>query len=96
MRIRRFNENDQISKERVDEIVKDLREFSDILEGKQKEIVSLIEELGRYTTEDAKKIDDVGNSITALQIVKDDLANSIDKIDNAVLDLEKYNPFLLV
>ena len=95
MRIRRFNENDQISKERVDEIVKDLREFSDILEGKQKEIVSLIEELGRYTTEDAKKIDDVGNSITALQIVKDDLANSIDKIDNAVLDLEKYNPFLL-
>ena len=42
MRIRRFNENDQISKERVDEIVKDLREFSDILEGKQKEIVSII------------------------------------------------------
>lgn len=96
MRIRRFNENDQISKERVDEITKDLREFSDILEGRQKEIVSLIDELGRYTTEDTKKIDDIGNSITALQIVKEDLKNSIDKIDNAIVSLEKYNPYFLL
>lgn len=95
MRIKRFNENDQISKERVDEVVKDLKEFSSVLDSRLKGIVSLIDELGRYAGEKGE-IDEIDDSISALRLARQDIESSLGKIDDAVAGLEKYNPFLLL
>ena len=95
MRIRRFNENDQISKERVDEVVKDLKEFSSVLDSRLKNIVSLIDELGRYAGEKGE-IDEIDDSISALRLARQDIESSLGKIDDAVAGLEKYNPCLLL
>ncbi len=88
MRIKRFNENanEKLSDNRVDDIIKDLREFEGIITSKKKVIEGLLNEL------DGK----AENSIPSLQKIEKSLTTTSEEIDTIIVDLEKYkNDYLL-
>lgn len=87
MRIRRFNENRQVGKERLDEIVKDLSEFLSLLDAKQKQILSISQEIGDMGLDDA---------ITALQLANGSLSTASSKIDDSVAAIKKHDPYEFV
>lgn len=93
MRIKRFFENEEIdiSTERVGEIIESLREFTNVIVNKNKEIDSYINELNNYKNQSKKGNDQIDDSISALQIIKNDLDNSIDKTDTVINNLMDYN-----
>ena len=93
MRIRKFNEDEQvdISSERVDEIIKDLKDLSSIIDNKSKMIEGLLNELGNYKNQSKKGNDQIDDSIAALQVIKGDIGNCSDKIDTVVNNLVDYN-----
>ena len=93
MRIKRFNESDQvdISSDRVEEIVKKLKEMISSLEDKNKTIESLSNEFNNYVSNSQKGNDQIDDSIFALQILEKNFSDSIEKIDTIVQNLESYN-----
>ena len=93
MKIKRFNESDQIdiSSERVDEILEELKDFFAIIIDKSKSVDSLINEFSNYRSQSEKGNDQIDDSIAALQIIKKDLDDCSDKIDTTVNNLESYN-----
>jgi len=93
MKIKRFNENEQvdISAERVNEIIEELKDFSAIMNDKSKYVESLLNELGNYKSESTKGNDQIDDSIAALQIVKKDADDCVDKIDTIVNNFLDYN-----
>ena len=72
MKIKRFNEAEQldISNERVDEIVENVKDFVANLSEKQKMVDSLISEFSNYKSDSSKGNDQVDDSIASLQYVK--------------------------
>jgi len=93
MRIKRFNESTEqvdISPERVEEIAKELKEMTSILDDKIKTIESLSNEFDEYKNNSQKGNDQIDDSIFALQVVKKDLDDSLDKIDTILQNLESY------
>jgi methyl-accepting chemotaxis protein len=92
MRIKRFNESTEvdISPERVEEITKELKEMTSILDDKIKTIESLSNEFDEYKNNSQKGNDQIDDSIFALQVVKKDLDDSLDKIDTILQNLESY------
>lgn len=93
MRIKRFNENEQIdiSSDRVDEISKDLKELSAELDSKNKLIESLLNEFNNYKSDSQKGNDQIDDSIFALQVLKKNFEDSLDKIDTVVQNLQSYD-----
>ena len=95
MRIKRFNEaaTEQldISPERVGEIIEDLRDFVSTIEDKNKMVESYINELNNYKNKSKKGNDQIDDSIAALQVVKKDLDDSLDKADTIINNLMDYN-----
>ena len=93
MKIKRFNESEQvdISSERVNEIIEELKDFSDIMSDKSKYVDALLNELNNYKSESTKGNDQIDDSIAALQIVKKNADDSNDKIDTIVNNLLDYN-----
>jgi len=93
MKIRRFNEDEQvdISSERVNEIIEELKEFSDIMNDKSKYVEALLNELNNYKSDSTKGNDQIDDSIAALQVIKKDADDSADKIDTVVNNLLDYN-----
>ena len=93
MKIKRFNENEQvdISAERVNEIIEELKDFSAIMNDKSKYVESLLNELDNYKSESTKGNDQIDDSIAALQIVKKDVDDCVDKIDTIVNNFLDYN-----
>lgn len=93
MKIKRFNESEQvdISSERVNEIIEELKEFSAIMSDKSKYVDALLNELNNYKSESTKGNDQIDDSIAALQIVKKNADDSNDKIDTIVNNLLDYN-----
>jgi len=92
MRIKRFNESEQvdISTERVDEIIVELKELTSMLDSKQKMVDSFISEFNDYKNKSDKGNDQIDDSIAALQVIKKELENSVDKTDTVVNNLESY------
>ena len=92
-RIKRFNESEQVdvSTERVDEILVDLKELTSTLYDKKKMIDSLISELNNYKNKSDKGNDQIDDSIAALQVIMKDLENSTDKTDTVIGNLQSYN-----
>ena len=82
MKIKRFLESEEvdISTERVGEIIEDLREFTSTIEDKNKMVESYINELNNYKNQSKKGNDQIDDSIAALQVVKKDLDDSLDKV----------------
>lgn len=93
MKIKRFNEDEQvdISSERINEIMEDLKDFVSIMEDKSKYVESLLNELNNYKSDSKKGNDQIDDSIAALQIVKKDVDDCNDKIDTIVNNLTDYN-----
>ena len=92
MKIRRFNEDDQvdISSERVNEIIDELKDFAAIMSDKSRYVESLINELNDYQNDSSKGNDQIDDSIAALQIVKKDSDDCVDKIDTIVNNFLDY------
>ena len=93
MKIKRFNESEQvdISSERIEEILDNLKQLSSTLEDKGKFVDSLINELNNYKSDSQKGNDQVDDSVAALQVIKKDLDNSLDKTDTVLTNLMDYN-----
>lgn len=92
MKIRRFNESEQneISENRVSEIIDELTEFNSNLDAKNKSIESLISELTNFKNESDKNNDQIDDNIALLQLIRKDLEESIDKIDNVLVNFNSY------
>lgn len=93
MRIKRFNETEQvdISSDRIDEMIKELKEMSGELESKTKLVESLTNELTNYKSDSQKGNDQIDDSIFAFQVIKKNLDDSLDKIDTVVQNLQSYD-----
>jgi len=90
--LKRFNEKQEIldlSPERLEEIDKSLSEFSSELSYKLELIDSYLNELENYTTEDGEN-DQIDESILSLQLVKKNLEEALDKVDNTTNQLKDY------
>lgn len=93
MKIKRFFESDQldISTERISEMMDELKDFIANIEDKSKTIDALGTELSNYKNNSTKSNDQVDDSIAALQVIKKDLDDCIDKLDTVVNNLDSYN-----
>ena len=93
MKIKRFNEDEQvdISTERVNEMVEQLRDFASMMNDKSKLVESLINELNNFRSDSKKGNDQIDDSLAALQVIKKDIDDSSDKIDTVVNNLLDYN-----
>jgi len=94
MKIRRFFEAEEqkdIATERVEEILKELKEFTDQLEEKSKFTDALETELSNYKNLSNKSNDQIDDSIAALQIIKKNVDDSIDKLDTVITNIQNYN-----
>lgn len=95
MKIKRFNEsieeNIDISQERVGEIIEELKDMLSIFEDKTKTIESYTNEFNNYKSNSKKGNDQIDDSIAALQVIKKDLDNTIDKVDTVINNLVSYN-----
>ena len=93
MRIKRFNESEtvDISSERVEEILSELNQAASAIEHKSKLVDSLVNELNDYVNQSQKGNDQIDDSIFALQVIKKDLDDSLDKIDTIVKNMNDYS-----
>lgn len=94
MKIRRFNENSEeinISSERVNEIVDELRDFMSIIDEKSRYSEAILNELNNYRSESRKGNDQIDDSIAAFQLIKKDLDDTIDKLDTIINNFLDYN-----
>lgn len=93
MKIKRFNESEvnDISHERVNEIIEELKDFSDKINDKSIYIESLLNEFNNYKSQSVKGNDQIDDSIIYLQIIKKDIKNSNDKIYKIINNLNGYN-----
>jgi septal ring factor EnvC (AmiA/AmiB activator) len=83
MKIRRFNEGEQvdISSERINEVLDELKDFTSLMDEKSKYVESLLNELNNYKSESKKGNDQIDDSIAALQVMKKDIDDCVDKIN---------------
>jgi hypothetical protein len=93
MKIKRFNESEEldISQERVGEIISELREYLSDLESKSELTDSLLNEFNGYKGQSKKGNDQIDDSIAALQVIKNDITCSIDKVDTIINNLMSYS-----
>ncbi len=91
--LRKYNESEQIdiASDRVEEINKQLKDFISIMDEKSKYVDSLINELDDYKSSSMRSNDQIDDSIAALQVMKKDIDDCMDKIDTVVNNLEDYN-----
>ncbi len=94
MRIKRFNESTEqvdISSDRIDEMMTQLKETVASLDDKNKFIESLENELNNYKSDSQKGNDQIDDSIFALQVIKKNISDSLDKIDTVIQNLQNYD-----
>ena len=93
MKIKRFNESEEvdISSDRVQEILKNLKELSSQLSNNSKMIESLQNELNNYKSNAKKGNDQIDDSISTAQELKSFLDDCLDKTDSIVNNLNNYD-----
>jgi uncharacterized phage infection (PIP) family protein YhgE len=94
MRIKRFNEATEqvdISSERIDELMSELKETISTIDSKNKFIESLENELNDYKNDSQRGNDQIDDSIFALQVIKKNLSDSLDKFDTIINNLQSYD-----
>lgn len=93
MKIKRFNESEEvdISTERTGEIIEDLKSMLSSFDDDVKKVELYLNELNNYKSNSKKGNDQIDDSISALQIIRKDLDNSIEKIDTIINNLIDYN-----
>jgi hypothetical protein len=94
MKIRKFNEAEDIndiSPDRTNEIIEDLRKTIVFLEQKVENIDSYLNELGNFQNTKKSQNDQIDDAIANLQLVRGALKDSITNLDNSTISLEDYN-----
>ena len=93
MKIKRFNEDDQvdISPERIEEVLSELRDFASSMNDKSKSVEALLNVFGNFQGQSKKGNDQIDDSIASLQVIKKDVDDCIDKIDTVINNLVDYN-----
>lgn len=93
MRIRRFNENEQVDipSERIEDILSNLREFATLMSDKSKYVDSILNEFNNFKSQSKRGNDQIDDSILSLQIIKKNIDDCIDKIDTVINNLVDYN-----
>jgi uncharacterized phage infection (PIP) family protein YhgE len=93
MKIKRFNEDEQvdISSERVNEILDNLKDFISLMDDKSKYVELLLNELKIKKRDSKKGNDQIDDSIAALQVMKKDIDSCVNQIDTTVNNLSDYN-----
>jgi uncharacterized coiled-coil DUF342 family protein len=94
MKIRRFLEQEElnnISQERIEEIIDEVREMASNLKEKNELCDSLINEFSNYKSDSGKTNDQVDDSISNLQLVRKNFEDIIDKLDNVVNNMSDYS-----
>jgi uncharacterized phage infection (PIP) family protein YhgE len=94
MRIKRFNEATEqvdISSERIDELMSELKETISTIDSKNKFIESIENELNDYKSDSQRGNDQIDDSIFALQVIKKNLSDSLDKFDTIISNLQSYD-----
>jgi len=93
MKIRKLNEADinDISADRTNEIIEDLRKTIVFLEQKVENIDSYLNELGNFQNTKKSQNDQIDDAIANLQLVRGTLKDSITNLDNSTISLEDYN-----
>lgn len=94
MKIRKFNEADEIndiSADRTTEIIEDLRKTIVFLEQKVENIDSYLNELGNFQNTKKSQNDPIDDAVANLQLVRGAIKDSITNLDNSTISLEEYN-----
>lgn len=93
MKIRKVFENEEkeMSNERVGEMIEDIRNFSSEIDDKIKLVDSLLNELTNFQTRSKSSNDQIDDSILALQVIRKDINNIVDKSDTIMNNLTSYN-----
>lgn len=95
MKIKRFTEsiedNIDISAERVGEVIEELKDILSSLEEKSKTLDSFSNEFNNYRSNSKKGNDQIDDSISALEVAKKSIDESIDKVDTVINNLISYN-----
>jgi hypothetical protein len=94
MKIRKFNEAEDIndiSADRTNEIIEDLRKTIVFLEQKVENIDSYLNELGNFQNTKNSQNDQIDDAVSNLQLVRGALKDSITNLDNSTISLEDYN-----
>ena len=95
MKIRKFNEstedNNDISVDRVGEIMNDLKKTASLLHNENKTIEGYLNELGNFKSTSEKGNDQIDDSILAFQVIRENLLDSIEKTDTVINNLIDYN-----
>lgn len=92
MRLKKFYEYEsmEISPERVNEIIEELEEIASNMEEKSKYTEKLLNELNNYKSPSKTSNDQIDDSIASLQIIRKNVVDTIDKVDNIVNNLTNY------
>lgn len=93
MRIRKFNESDdliKISNERVDEIINELSSISSMIDEKSKVVARLFSELENYRSKSKKSNNQIDDASLSIDSVKVKLDESTTLIDNIINLLKNY------
>jgi ABC-type transporter Mla subunit MlaD len=90
MRIKRFNENLEISPERIGEMIENIKDLLTSLEEDNRTIERYLNELENYKSSSSKGNDQIDDSLAAFQVVKKNIEESIDKTDTVITNLNDY------
>lgn len=93
MKIKKFFENEmsEISGDRTNDIIDDLKSTVTFLNQKVENIDAYINEFGNFQNKTKSKNDQIDDSVSNLQLVRSSLIDSYDKLDNIILSLQDYN-----
>jgi chromosome segregation ATPase len=92
MRIRKFNESDEvedISNDRVKEILESIKKISSVIDEQKEEIQSFSNELSKFKSKSNKSNDQIDDSILIFESLKskmDDLLSGLDTVNNNLID----------
>jgi hypothetical protein len=92
MRIRKFTENidSDISSERINEIVDILKNKATEIENMNNEYEKLLNELTIHKNSSNRGNDQIDDSIFALQVIKNNISDILDKSDTIIKNLISY------
>lgn len=94
MKIRKFFEQDEnvdISNDRIKEILEQLTTISSDLDTKRESVISLTNELSNYRSKSKTSNDQIDDSVSNLEQVKENISSVITMLDTISKNLKDYD-----
>ncbi len=95
MRIRKYNESSEInniSNERIAEILDELKKISSYIDDKKNEVQSFTGELSKFKSRTNKSNDQIDDTVSTLETLKskmDDILSNLNAINNNLTDYKE-------